>query len=180
MVRARSLFERCLAGFTAALLGYGWGWIWAWSLADPNLDLWAVGAGLGALIGLAAGLTGFYRRHVAAWLMATLGLFLGWVARTALFGDLPGGWGLLLMVIGAAAGLGLARRSTWLRSPPGERTLVIMLYAGFLGGFLIDVALLDRVLGLVQSHTILSQSVWILVCAGLAGIWAYRKNALAR
>jgi len=170
----RAFLSRLLLIFTAALSGYIWGWIWGWSLFDPNRDVWALAAAALGLVGLVAGLLGLFQKYAVAWLGATGGLFLGWYARTLIFGDHPGGWGLLLLLAGAVGAGWLARRLAW-KLP----VLLAALYCGFFGGFLIDVVLLDRVLGLVRVHSIQGQAPWVIAGACLGG-WRARRRSLAR
>jgi hypothetical protein len=66
-----NLRKKLSGGFTAVLIGYMWGWIWGWSLFDPNRDLWALLAAIGAVVGLVAGLLGLFWRKSAEMLCAT-------------------------------------------------------------------------------------------------------------
>ena len=157
-----------------------WGWIWGWSLFDPNSDRWALLAGVCALIGLLIGATPYLWRYGTVFLCATFGLYLGWIARTIVWGDIPGGLGMAVMIggvlIGGAIGLRLKRH-------PQNFILSILLgalYIGFVGGLLIDVVLLDKVLGLVHSHSILSQAPSVLACGVIGGMIAARRRASLR
>ena len=160
--------KRLLGGFTAALIGYMWGWIWGWSLFDPNSDLWALLAGIGALAGLAIGLLGGFWRKSAEALSATLGLYLGWVLRTWLFGDKTGGWGIVVMALGAAIGIWLARRYGLQKRPAATISLLSVLYIGFFGGFIIYSLFVFGIFGGQGPHTSLSQAPWVIGC-GLVG-----------
>jgi hypothetical protein len=158
------IIHRLFRMFTGALLGYIWGWIWGWSLFDPNSDLWALGSGLGAIGGLLAGILFRGEKFDALTLSATFGLFLSWIVRTLLFGNVPGGWGILVLAGGALLGALFSRRA-------GSSLVIILmgaLYAGFFGGFLIDVILLDILLGWVQTRSLLTQAPIVIVC-GIAG-----------
>ena len=169
---SKTLPQKLFTLFTSALLGYFWGWVWGWSLFDPNRDLWALLAAAGALIGLVLGFTPLIWRNRATLLCASIGLYLGWLLRTLLFGDVPGGWGILILAVAAIAGWIIGARLT---SPPNARpalvpALLAALYAGFFGGFLIDVILLDLLLGLVKTHSILSQAPAVLACGVIGGV----------
>jgi len=155
--------------FTGALLGYIWGWIWGWSLFDPNSDLWALGAGLGAIMGLLAGIL-FRKENLDAMILcATCGLFIGWIVRTLLFGDLPGGWGIFIMIGGAVLGI-----ITGQRAAASSLAFILLgsLYAGFFGGFLVDVIILDNLLGWVHAQSLISQALVVLICGIAGGIGA--------
>lgn len=168
------LFKKLFSIFTGALLGYFWGWIWGWSLFDPNSEMWALLAAVFALTGLVVGITPFVQRNLGALASASIGLYLSWLARTLLFGDKPGGWGVLFLCLGAVAGWFVGKR---LCSPAEAKhrlitSLIVALYAGFFGGFLVDVILLDLLLGIFKTRSILSQAPAVLVCGILGGIVA--------
>jgi hypothetical protein len=169
------LRKRLFGGLSTALIGYMWGWIWGWSLFDPNLDLWALIAALGALLGLVAGLLGLFWRRSADLLCATLGLYLGWVLRTWIFGDKPGGWGLLLMAMMVLGGVWLARAYKLQQKQSTIIILLSVLFIGFFGGFIIDVLLLGLVYGANRPHTILTQAPWVIAC-GVLGGWASARR----
>ncbi len=158
--------RRLFGIFTAALVGYIWGWIAGWTFFDPNLDLWALLAAVGAVVGLVAGLAGLFQRWEMIILCATLGLYLGFVARAWLFGDVPGGWGgglaLFCALLGGVSGRRLA--------PGSRRILLTALYTGFFGGFLIDIVLLDLSFGVVRQHSVAHQGVLVIVCAVVGGL----------
>jgi hypothetical protein len=166
------MFKRLFGILSGGLLGYVWGWIWGWSLVDPNLDYWAAAAAFGALVGLGVGLSGIFWQLAPFWASATIGLYLGWVLRTLIFGDVPGGFGMLLMVIGAAEGIWLTGRLKWQNSQRALRVLLAIVYAGFFGGFLVDVLLLDKGLGLASVRSITGQSVAVIICGALGGVVA--------
>jgi hypothetical protein len=155
---------------TGGLLGYMWGWIWGWSLVDPNRDIYALAAGAGAIAGLVLAAIPFTRRYDVLIISATIGLYLSWAARTFLFGDVPGGWGVILMVGGivlsGAIGLRLSRQA----HPTLLPSLIGTLYIGFFGGFVIDVVVMDLLLGLVHTHSILTQAPAVIVCGIVGGI----------
>ena len=177
--------------FTSVLLWYIWGWIWGWSLVDPNLDLWALLAGLGALIGLAWGVISVIqakardtaaagdrdaRKSIDIWIVllcATFGMFTGWAAHTMIFGDKPGGPGLLVMLAGVAAGIWIGARPS-LESDRWRRTLLVVLYAGFFGGFLVDIALR----GLALPTSILRMALIVIACGALGGAnaWFWKRE----
>lgn len=172
------IIHRLFRMVTGALLGYLWGWIWGWSLFDPNSDIYALAAGVGAITGLALGSITSFRQYGVLLFCATVGLFLSWYARTIFFGDIPGGWGALLMiggvVLGGAIGLYLNRQP----HPALLPSLVGALYIGFFGGFFIDVIVLDKLLGWVHTHSILTQAPVVIICGVVGGIgvarWAIR------
>jgi hypothetical protein len=155
---------------TGALLGYLWGWIWGWSLADPNSDIYALAAGVGTIAGLILGALSSTRRFDILVLTATFGLYLSWFARTLFFGDIPGGWGIILMaggvILSGAIGLNLSRQV----HPALLPGLLGALYIGFFGGFVIDAIIMDSLLGWVHTHTILSQGPVVIVCGIIGGI----------
>lgn len=171
---ANNIYNKLFGIFTGAFLGYMWGWIWGWSLFDPNSDIWALAAGLCAMLGLLLGATPYFWRYANVFLTAILGLYLSWVARTLIFGDVPDGWGSVLMAAGVIAsivfGVRLNRQAKETLTP----VLLGVLYAGFFGGFLIDVILLDVILGVVQSHSILSQAPAVLICGVIGGVGVNR------
>jgi hypothetical protein len=166
--------------FTGALLGYMWGWIWGWSLFDPNSDIWALAAGLGAIAGLIFGSVSSSRQRDVCILSMTIGLYPSWLARTLLFGDIPGGWGVLLMaggtVLSGAIGIHLNRQADSALLPG----LAGALYIGFFGGFLINVIVLDKVLGWIQTNSILNQAPAVFICGAIGGFsvaqWVSRKK----
>jgi hypothetical protein len=163
--------RKLLGIFTGALLGYIWGWIWGWSAVDPSLDLWALAAAFGALVGLGVGFSSVFWQVAGTWISATLGLYLGWILRTWIFGDTPGGPGMLVIMAGAAAGGYLALRSGWADNPRLTNTLLAALYSGFFGGFLISV-LLPIVLQMAPAQPILSQAPAVILCGALGGLLA--------
>ena len=171
----KGLASRLFSIFTGALVGYMWGWIWGWSLVDPNSDIWALAAGVFALVGLLFGATPYLWRYGGVILCATCGLYLGWVGRTLLFGDVPGGIGALFMLgsimIGGVIGERLSHRAATLP------VLLGALYIGFFGGFIIDVVLIDEVLKLVRTHSIVSQAPAVLACGIVGGIVAARWSS---
>ncbi|MBI5565158.1 MAG: hypothetical protein HY870_09690 [Chloroflexi bacterium] len=172
----KRLARRLFGLFTGALLGYLWGWVWGWSLFDPNSDRWALAAAIVALAGLLCGATTYLWRYGELLLSLTFGLYLSWLARTALFGDIPGGPGIFLMaggvVISGVVGLRVRRRA----SRSGLAILLGALYTGFFGGFFIDVVLMDKVLNLTRTHSILSQAPAVLACGLIGGIVVARRS----
>jgi hypothetical protein len=166
--RMQGMGKKLFGGFAAALIGYMWGWIWGWSLFDPNLDLWAVLAGVLALAGLALGLLGLFWRWSATALSAMLGLYLGWVLRTWLFGDKPGGWGILVMILVIGIAVWLALKYRLQERPTATITLLSVLFIGFFGGFLIYVLFGKLFPGYPGPNTILRQAPWVIGC-GLLG-----------
>jgi hypothetical protein len=164
-----------LAGIcTGALIGYLWGWIWGWSLVDPNRDIWALAAGGLATAGALLGMLAWMRKRAALFLCATFGLYIGWVLRTLLFGDIPGGPGILLMLVTAALGAGIALRWGRQDAPAAGVILLAALYAAFFGGYLLDVMVLDRVLHAGFVHSIPGLAPAVLVCGALGGLLAGR------
>ena len=164
------LKKRLFGIFSSALIGYMWGWIWGYSAVDPNSDIYALAAAVGALIGLVVGLTPLFWRKVGLLLGATIGLYLGWLARTLIFGDVPGGAGLILMLAGLLIGGFVGARRVLPADQASQRILIAALYIGFFGGFLIDVVLLDLVLKLVRTHSILGQAPAVILCGVIGGI----------
>jgi hypothetical protein len=140
-----------------------------WSIHSP--DRLHVGLDLG----LVAGLLGLFWRRSADLLCATLGLYLGWVLRTWIFGDKPGGWGLLLMAMTVLGGVWLARAYKLQQKQSTIIILLSVLFIGFFGGFIIDVLLLGLVYGANRPHTILTQAPWVIAC-GVLGGWASARR----
>lgn len=172
------IVRRLFRMFTAALLGYLWGWIWGWSLFDPNTDIWALAAALGAVAALALGNLSSIRQYDTLLLSMTFGLYLGWIARTYLFGDIPGGWGILLMTGGVVLGGVIGMRLHHKADPAILPGLVGALYIGFFGGFLIDAIILDKMLGWMPVHTILNQAPATIICGAVGGIGVARWMAI--
>jgi hypothetical protein len=166
----QDLRKKLFGGFTAALIGYMWGWIWGWSLFDPNLDLWALLAAIGTVVGLVAGLLGLFWRKSAMLLCATLGLYLGWVLRTWIFGDKPGGRGIMLMALAVLCGVWMAWAYRLQQQQSSVAILLSVLFIGFFGGFTIDVLMPRLVNGAARPHTILTQAPWVIACGALGGM----------
>jgi hypothetical protein len=165
-----------LAGmFTGALIGYLWGWIWGWSLFDPNLDLWALLAGSLAILGMMLGAIHGVRKKAGFLILTTIGLYLGWIARTLVFGDVPGGPGILLLAGSAFLGAAASRLSR-LRQTTTPAILMAALYAGFFGGFLVDFILLRALFHPSPFQTIPGQAPAILLC-GVIGGWIAARLA---
>jgi hypothetical protein len=177
---AKRLSIRVLGMTTGTLLGYMWGWIWGWSLFDPNSDHWALMAGLFALLGLTLGAARYFWKYGECIISATLGLYLSWIVRTFLFGDTPGGVGILLMAGGVALGGMVGIRLSRLGKKAILPILLGALYFGFFGGLFIDVILLDMVLKLVRTHTILSEAPAVLFCGiGVGAVMTLWKGKSA-
>jgi hypothetical protein len=168
------LVKRLAGVLTGGLVGYIAGWIVGWNLFDPNLDVWALGALVCAPGGIALGLKPRFWRRAGIYIGGAFGLFAGWLLKALLFGEASGGWGLLLLAVGAIVGGFLGARPAFRQDGSGLRALVGALFAGFLGGFLIDAVLLDLVLGLVKEHSILSQAPCVLISGALGGFLGAR------
>jgi len=182
-VMIRRLGGRLFAVFSGALTGYVFGWIWGWSLFDPNSDVWALAAFAGAVIGLVIGLLPNFWRFAGVLIAAVLGLYLGWVARTLLFGDVPGGWGMALLMAGMAAGGAVGARPGFRQRGAGLGALIGVLYAGLFGGFLIAIVFLEILTGWLSEHTIVSQAPAVILCGiagGVAGSKLGRSQAQAK
>jgi hypothetical protein len=164
--------RKLLGILTGALLGYIWGWIWGWSVVDPALDLWALAAAFGALVGLGVGLSSAFWDLAGVWLSATVGLYLGWIARTLIFGDVPGGPGMMIILAGAGAGGYLAVRADWSERRRPIAILLAAVYTGFFGGFLVSALLAPALLGAAYPQTILGQAPAVLACGILGGALA--------
>jgi hypothetical protein len=165
-----TLAKRMLGIFRAALIGYMFGWILGWSSFDPDSDVWALAAAVGAIAGLAVGVTPLFWNNAGAFFGSALGLYLGWLLRTLLFGDVPGGFGLVFVLSGAVAGGLVGTRCAFQRDGAPLHALIGALYIGFFGGFLIDVILLDVVFKLVRTHSVLGQAPAVIV-SGVTGGW---------
>jgi len=96
--------KRLFGILSAGLIGYMFGWILGWSLFDPNSDAWALAAAVVAIAGLIVGITHQFWKHAGVFFGSAIGVYLGWVARSLILGDVPGGLGLLLIFGGAIAG----------------------------------------------------------------------------
>ena len=166
----QALGKKLFGIFSAALIGYMFGWILGWSFFDPNSDVWALAAAVCAIAGLIVGIGPFFWNHAGVFFGSAIGLYLGWLLRTLLFGDVPGGIGLAFVLGGAIAGGLVGSRSAFQKDGTGLRVLICVLYIGFFGGFLIDVVLLDVALKLFPTHTILNQAPAV-IASGIAGGW---------
>ena len=166
----QTLAKRMFGIFSAALIGYMAGWILGWSSFDPNSDVWALAAAVGAFAGLIVGITPLFWSNAGMFFGSAIGLYLGWLLRTLLLGDVPGGIGLVFVLGGAVAGGLVGARPTFQRDGAPLRALISALYIGFFGGFLIDVVLLDIVFKLVRTHSILGQAP-AAVASGVVGGW---------
>ena len=166
----QALGKKLFGIFSAALIGYMFGWILGWSFFDPNSDVWALAAAVCAIAGLIVGIGPFFWNHAGVFFGSAIGLYLGWILRTLLFGDVPGGIGLAFVLGGAIAGGLVGSRLAFQKDGTPLRVLICALYIGFFGGFLIDVVLLDMVLNLFQPHTILNQSPAV-IAGGIVGGW---------
>ena len=166
----QTLGRKLFGIFSAALIGYMFGWILGWSFFDPNSDVWALAAAVSAIIGLIAGFLPLFWNHAGMFFGSAAGLYLGWVLRTLLFGDVPGGIGLAFVLGGAIAGGLVGSRPVFRKDGAPLRVLICALYIGFFGGFLIDVILLDVALKLVRTHSILGQAPAV-VASGIVGGW---------
>jgi hypothetical protein len=165
----QALARKLFGILSAALVGYMFGWILGWSLFDPNSDAWALAAAVFAFAGLIVGITPLFWKHAGAFFGAAIGLYLGWVARTCIWGDVPGGLGLLLIFGGAIVGGVIGARPAFRQGGVPLRALICALYIGFFGGFLIDVILLDVVLKLVRTHSILGQASAVIAYGVIGG-----------
>ena len=169
----QALAKRLLGVFTGALVGYVFGWILGWSVFDPDNDVWALAAAVGAMLGLLIGLAPGFWRRAGMLIGAAIGLYLGWILRTLLFGDVPGGIGLLFIIGGAIVGGFVGARSMF-QAGASLRTLVCAAYVGFFGGFLFNVLLLDVILGWVKTHSILGQAPAAIACGVIGGLLGAR------
>jgi hypothetical protein len=177
----QALAKRLFGVFTGALIGYAFGWILGWSAFDPNSDVWALAAAVGAILGLLIGVAPGFWQRAGMFIGAAIGLYLGWILRTLLFGDVPGGAGLFLIIGGALVG-GLVGARPAFQEGVSLRALICAAYVGFFGGFLIDVILLDVILGWVKTHSILGQAPAVIACGvigGLLGGWRGRRERRA-
>jgi hypothetical protein len=178
----KNLRGKLFSLFTGAFLGYFWGWILGWSLFDPNSDMWALLAAVGALAGLLLGATPFLWRYIGVFISASAGLYLGWIARTIFLGDRAGGWGILVLLAGSIVGgaVGIRLRAHAQTEGLINPVLIGGLYIGFFGGFGVDVVLLDKVLHLVRTHTVLNQAPAVLACAFVGGALVARWRVSAK
>lgn len=137
--RLKRLGLTVLGMLSGGLTGYVVGWILGWSLFDPNMDVWALAAALGAIVGVGLGLRRRFWDEAGIYLWGTAGIYLGWLLRTLLFGDVPGGLGFGLVLVGLACGCILGARPRWRR--PSPLFFSSVLYGSFFGGFLLGVGL---------------------------------------
>jgi hypothetical protein len=135
---------RIFGTFIGALCGYIIGWALGWSFFEPNLDLWALAALIGTLLGLWFGVRRGFWKQAGVLICSTIGLYLGWIFRTLLFGDVPGGLGVLLIVGGAVAGALIGGHRALQKDGKALRALTLALVVGFFGGFLIDWILMQK------------------------------------
>ena len=136
----RRILKRLLGIFSSALVGYIFGWILGWSSFDPNSDVWALTALAGTFLGLivGVGLGARFWRWAGVFFGAALGLFLSWLVRTLVVGDIPNGLGLLVVISGAIAGGVVGARPAFREegSPLGALTGALLI--GFFGGLLVE------------------------------------------
>jgi hypothetical protein len=166
----QTLGKKLFGIFSAALIGHMFGWILGWSFFDPNSDVWALAAAICAIAGLVVGIGPWFWDHAGMFFSSALGLYLGWLFRTWLFGDVPGGIGLVFVLGGAIAGGLVGSRPAFQKDGAPLRVLICVLYIGFFGGFLIDMILLDKAWKLVRTHSILGQAPAVIV-SGVVGGW---------
>jgi len=169
------LRKKLLGGFCAALIGFLWGWLLGWSLFNPNLDLWALFAAICALVGLVIGLIGLFWKRSTEYLCATFGLYLGFIIRTLLFGDTSRGLGLVVIAIAVIAGIWIARRYQLQEKPGVTIVLLNVLLIGFFGGYLMDILLLNIILGSNRPHTVLARAPLVIFCGLLGGLVSARR-----
>jgi len=152
-----------------SLCGYIIGWALGWSLFDPNLDLWALGAMVGALLGLIMGVLPGFWKWGGVLLCSTFCLYIGWVLRTLIFGDFPGGVGALLILGGVIIGAIIGRQRMFQEDGPALRALTLGLVVGFFGGFLIDWIVM-RNLGILSEEPPIIIHAPAVTFSGLVGI----------
>jgi len=161
----RSFFILAAGIVSAALAGYISGWILGWSAFDPETDLWALLAALGALAGMVYALLcgqTFWRR-AAPLLGAAAALYPGWVLRTLLFGDVPGGAGLLLVLVCGAAGGACAARTGAAQRVRLAQVLAGALGGAVFGGLLVEVLLFRLALAVTGGDMILQRAPGVLL-----------------
>jgi len=163
--------ERVMTIITGGFSGLIVGWIWGHAFADDP-STWAFAAGICTVAGLIAGFNTSIREQAGSYLGAVAGLYLGWVIKTLLFGDQPGGWGTLIMVMGMMGGADRGAEAASRNPRLTEAVLLNMVYAGFLGGFFIDFVILDAFLGWRTDHSILAQAPILLTAGVLGGLAA--------
>jgi hypothetical protein len=166
---------RIFALFLGPLIGYITGWILGWNAVDPNMDVWALAAALGAFAGLGIALTRIFWRVAGSLLGMAVGLFAGWVLKAILFGDQTSGLGLLIVVAGGLFGLLTGMHPMFRRESRPLRILVTALLAGFFGGFFLNVLILRLLLGWIQSSSVLTQAPGVfgigILAAIIASVW---------
>jgi len=161
----QTIKDLVLGLLTGALIGYIVGWLTGWSIIDPNSDLWALGAAGGAIGGLPLGMTPFFRARIGSFFGGTLGFYLGWVLRTLIFGDVPGGPGLLVMAGGTVMGAYLGTRRPLQQIPLNLAAGI--LYGAFFGGLIFGGVLqwvpVKSNLGMAPSILISGLLCWLLI-----------------
>jgi hypothetical protein len=163
--------ERTIPTITGGLSGFVVGWIWGNAITgEPDVVVFAVF--LCTIVGLVAGFNPEMRDQVGNILGAVIGLYLGWVLKVLLFGDSPGGWGVLLVFAGMSGGAELGAKAVDRRPRQAEAVLINVLYAGFLGGMFVDVVLLDAIFGWRTDHSVLTQAPVLLISGALGGLAA--------
>jgi hypothetical protein len=162
----KQMLKRLLSIFSGALVGYIFGWILGWSSFDPNSDVWALAAFIGTGAGLVVGLSSTFWRNAGIFFGSTIGLYLGWLLRTLLFGDVPGGFGLLFVVSGATAGGVFGARPAFREAGVSLYALAGVLLIGFFGGFLVNAILINVIRRLQQGSLIL----WLAPGVIMSGI----------
>jgi hypothetical protein len=132
-----TLTQRTFAILSAGMAGYVIGWIWGWCMFDPNWDLWALFAFIGTLAGMVAGMFRGIYRYLGMILCAAFGLYLTWLLRTLIFGDITGGWSLMVLIFGMLAGAAFGARQVFRMPGAGIYALQGAILIGFSGGLVI-------------------------------------------
>jgi len=164
------MLDRIMGLFTGLIAGYLLGLTIGYTVFDPNLDAWALLGIVLALVGLAVGLTAFFRRHMVIVLCAILGFYLGALIGILLAGDITSDTLLgalenrtatALIVVGTVFGGAVG---TWLHNPRIKHILFAVLIGGFFGGLLLSV-----LLGITKEGAMWETAPLVLLCGTIAG-----------
>ena len=150
------------------LCGYIVGWALGWSMFDPFSDIWALTGLIGGIVGLCLGTRSGFWKHAGLLVGTTFCLYIGWILRTLLFGDVPGGMGVFFVIGGAITGALIGSHEIFHEGSPGLRVLVLALVVGYFGGFIIDWIAM-KALGIVSEEPLIVIHAPAVIFSALIG-----------